>query len=201
MKLSDSTKATSIKVQRGNTHHSSSDICVLSAILHGTQVWVFEKKKKKVLSSPQMNVLLASGGCSQPVCGFFFFFFFFCALSQYWQYFPLSFHSFPSETDIFLLLPLRSSWPKKSFTFLAVLTVHLKLASALAEARRPETQRPSDDFQGGQSATPEPQRGLFIQYTNLFPIAYAKVRQREMIPIYAHSESKPGRTHYRHQIN
>ena len=128
-------------------------------------------------------------------------FLFFCALSQSWQYFPLSFHSFPSETDIFLLLPLRSSWPKKSFTFLAVLTVHLKLASALAEARSPETQRPSDDFQGGQGATPEPQRGLSLQYTNLFPIAYAKVWQRQITPIYAHSEFKPGRNYYRHQTN
>lgn len=42
-KLSDSPKATPIKVQCGNTPLSNSSVCVLSTTLHRPQVWMIEK--------------------------------------------------------------------------------------------------------------------------------------------------------------
>lgn len=87
-----------------------------SALNPSMGIWK-KKKKKPLLHHPSDEYFMGSWklflACLVLVLVFF-------SPSPSWSYFPVSFHSLPSGTDMFLSLPLRSSQPKESLSILKI---------------------------------------------------------------------------------
>lgn len=146
--VTDSPKSTPIKVQCRNTPPLNSSVCVLSTTLHRTPVWVIEKwlfLPLKWMFCWLLGLFSGAGFC------------FFSSLPIL-VLLPIKLSQLPPGTDIFLLLPLRSSQAKGSFILLADPWPSISKSARpwqMPVLWNPEPQRPHDDFQevGCQTGT------------------------------------------------